>query len=130
MGTTTYEEYNQNFIRDKILSRRFEQINVSEPSKEECVKILNGIKKKFEDYHHIIYTDEAVRFAVTGADKYITGRFLPDKAIDLLDEAGAWRKLHPNQDAVQTVDKKLVADVLAHMCKVDILAEDENVIKK
>lgn len=130
MGTTTYEEYNQNFIRDKILSRRFEQINVSEPSKEECVKILNGIKKKFEDYHHIIYTDEAVRFAVTGADKYITGRFLPDKAIDLLDEAGAWRKLHPNQDAVQTVDKKLVADVLAHMCKVDILAEDENDIKK
>ena len=130
MGTTTYDEYNQNFIRDKILSRRFEQVNIPEPSTDECVKILNGIKKKFEDYHHVIYTDEAVRFAVTGADKYITGRFLPDKAIDLLDEAGAWRKLHPNQDAVQTVDKKLVADVLAHICKVDILAEDENDIKK
>lgn len=130
MGTTTYDEYNQNFIRDKILSRRFEQVNIPEPSTDECVKILNGIKKKFEDYHHVIYTDEAIRFAVTGADKYITGRFLPDKAIDLLDEAGAWRKLHPNQDAVQTVDKKLVADVLAHICKVDILAEDENDIKK
>ena len=67
-----------------------------------------------------------LKFAVTGSDKYITGRLLPDKAVDLLDEAGAWRKLHPNTDAVQTVDKKLVAEVLAHICKVDTLAEDED----
>ena len=130
MGATTYEEYNQNFIRDKAFSRRFEQVAIPEPSIEECVEILNGIKKKFEDFHHVIYTDEAIRFAVTGAGKYITGRYLPDKAVDLLDEAGAWRKLNPNADAVQTVDKKLIAEVLAHICKVDILAEDEDDLKK
>jgi ATP-dependent Clp protease ATP-binding subunit ClpA len=130
MGATTYDEYNQNFIRDKAFSRRFEQVAISEPSIDECVEILNGIKKKFEDFHHVIYMDEAVRFAVTGASKYITGRYLPDKAVDLLDEAGAWRKLNPNSDAVQTVDKKLIAEVLAHICKVDILAEDEDDLKK
>lgn len=130
MGATTYEEYNQNFIRDKAFSRRFEQVSIPEPSADECFKILNGIKKKFEDYHHIIYTDDAIHFAVSGADKYITGRYLPDKAVDLLDEAGAWRKLHPNSDAIQTVDKKLVAEVLARICKVDILAEDEDDLKK
>jgi ATP-dependent Clp protease ATP-binding subunit ClpA len=130
MGATTYDEYNQNFIRDKAFSRRFEQVAIPEPSVEECVEILNGIKKKFEDFHHVLYTDEAIRFAVSGASKYITGRYLPDKAVDLLDEAGAWRKLNQNADAVQTVDKKLIAEVLAHICKVDILAEDEDDLKK
>ena len=130
MGATTYEEYNQNFIRDKAFSRRFEQVPIPEPSIDECVEILNGIKKKFEDYHHVIYTDEAIRFAASGADKYITGRYLPDKAVDLLDESGAWRKLNPNDDAVQTVDKKLISEVLAHICKVDILAEDEDDLDK
>jgi len=130
MGATTYEEYNQNFIRDKAFSRRFEQVPISEPSIDECIEILNGIKKKFEDFHHVIYTDEAIQYAVRGAGKYITGRFLPDKAVDLLDEAGAWRKLNPNDDAVQTVDKKLVSEVLAHICKVDILAEDDDDLKK
>ena len=130
MGATTYEEYNQNFIRDKAFSRRFEQVPIPEPSIDECVEILNGIKKKFEDYHHVIYTDEAIRFAASGADKYITGRYLPDKAVDLLDESGAWRKLNPNDDAIQTVDKKLISEVLAHICKVDILAEDEDDLEK
>lgn len=130
MGATTYEEYNQNFIRDKAFSRRFEQVPVPEPSIEECIKILDGIKKKFEDYHHVIYTDDAIRYAVIGSDKYITGRYLPDKAVDLLDEAGAWRKLNPNNDAIQTVDKKIIADVLSHICKVDILAEDDEDLKE
>lgn len=130
MGATTYEEYNQNFIRDKAFSRRFEQVTIPEPSIDECTQILDGIKKKYEEYHHVIYTDDAIRFAATASDKYIMGRHLPDKAVDLLDEAGAWRKLHPTEDAVQTVDKKLVAEVLADICKVDILAEDEDDIKK
>ncbi|MCS3208711.1 AAA family ATPase [Bacteroides stercoris] len=130
MGATTYEEYNQNFIRDKAFSRRFEQVAIPEPSIDECTQILDGIKKKYEEYHHVIYTDDAIRFAATASDKYIMGRHLPDKAVDLLDEAGAWRKLHPTEDAVQTVDKKLVAEVLADICKVDILAEDEDDIKK
>lgn len=130
MGATTYDEYKQNFVRDKAFSRRFEQVPIPEPSIDECVQILNGIKKNFEDYHHVIYTDDAILYAVKGSDKYITGRFLPDKAVDLLDEAGAWRKLNPNDDAVQTVDKKLIAEVLARICKVDILAEDEDDLAK
>lgn len=130
MGATTYEEYNQNFIRDKAFSRRFEQVPISEPSIDECTQILDGIKNKYEAFHHVIYTDDAIRFAVVASDKYIMGRHLPDKAVDLLDEAGAWRKLHPTEDAIQTVDKKLVAEVLADICKVDILAEDEDDIKK
>lgn len=130
MGATTYEEYNQNFIRDKAFSRRFEQVAIPEPSIDECVAILNGIKKKFEDYHHVIYTDEAIQYAASSSAKHITSRYLPDKAVDLLDEAGAWRKLNPNNDAVQTVDKKIIAEVLSNICKVNILAEDENDLKK
>lgn len=130
MGATTYEEYNQNFIRDKAFSRRFEQVPIPEPSIDECTQILDGIKNKYEAFHHVIYTDDAIRFAVIASDKYIMGRHLPDKAVDLLDEAGAWRKLHSTKDVVQTVDKKLVAEVLADICKVDILAEDEADIKK
>ena len=130
MGATTYEEYKQNFIRDKAFSRRFEQVDIPEPSAPECVEILNGIKQKFEEFHGVVYTEDAINYAVTASDKYITGRFLPDKAVDLLDEAGAWRKLHPTADEVQRVDKKLIAAVLAHICKVDILAEDKDDLQK
>ncbi|MDO4735773.1 MAG: AAA family ATPase [Bacteroidia bacterium] len=130
MGATTYEEYNQNFIRDKAFGRRFEPVYISEPSTDECIQILHGIKSKYEEFHNVIYTDEAIKFAVIASAKYITGRFLPDKAVDLLDEAGAWRKLHPNKDAIQSVDKKLISEVLANICKVEILAEDEDDIKK
>ena len=130
MGATTYEEYNQNFIRDKAFARRFEAVTISEPNIDECIQILNGIKSKYESYHNVTYTDDAISFAVTASAKFITGRFLPDKAVDLLDEAGAWRKLHPNNEAVQIVDKRLISDVLANICKVEILAEDEDDLKK
>lgn len=126
MGATTYEEYKQNFIRDKAFSRRFENVYIPEPSVTECIQILDGIKKKFEDYHHIIYTDDAINYAASASAKYITGRYLPDKAIDLIDETGAYRKLHPTSDAVQVVDKKLVSEVLARICKVDTLAENDD----
>jgi ATP-dependent Clp protease ATP-binding subunit ClpA len=130
MGATTYEEYNQNFIRDKAFARRFEAVTISEPSIDECIQILNGIKSKYESFHNVIYTDDAISFAVTASAKFITGRYLPDKAVDLLDEAGAWRKLHPNNEDILIVDKKLISDVLANICKVEILAEDEDDLKK
>ena len=130
MGATTYEEYNQNFIRDKAFARRFEAVTISEPSIDECIQILNGIKSKYESFHNVIYTDDAISFAVTASAKFITGRYLPDKAVDLLDEAGAWRKLHPNNENILIVDKKLISDVLANICKVEILAEDEDDLKK
>lgn len=130
MGATTYEEYNHNFIRDKAFSRRFEHITVPEPSIDECVTILNGIKKNYEDYHCVTYTNEAIRYAASSSAQYITGRYLPDKAVDLLDEAGAWRKLNPSNDAIQIVDKKVIAEVLSNICKVNILAEDKNDLQK
>ncbi|NPD82414.1 AAA domain-containing protein [Prevotella sp. PINT] len=130
IGATTYEEYNKNFIRDKAFSRRFEIVPILEPSIDDCIEILNGIKGRYEDFHHVVFTDEAVKYAVTASAKFITGRYLPDKAVDILDEAGAWRKLHPTQDSVQTVDKKLVAEVLAKICKVDILAEDKDDLQR
>lgn len=131
MGATTYEEYNQNFCRDKAFSRRFEQVNIPEPSITECIQILEGIKEKYEEYHHVTYTEEAIAFAVKASAKYIMGRHLPDKAVDLIDEAGAWRKIHPvSGTEQQTVDKALMAEVLADICKVDILAEDEDDLKR
>lgn len=130
IGATTYEEYNKNFIRDKAFSRRFEVVPILEPSIDDCVEILDGIKGRYEDFHHVVFTEEAVRYAVTASAKFITGRYLPDKAVDILDEAGAWRKLHPTQEAVQTVDKRLVAEVLAKICKVDILAEDKDDLQR
>ena len=128
MGATTYDEYNQNFIRDKAFARRFEVVSIDEPSINECIQILKGIKTKYEEYHNVIYTDEAVRFAVTASAKYINDRQLPDKAVDLLDDAGAWNKLHPENGNI--VDKKIISEVLARICKTEILAEDENDFKK
>lgn len=127
MGATTYEEYNHNFLRSKGFARRFEKIDITEPSVEQCKLILMGLKDRYEAYHHVTYTDEAIDYAVTASSKYITGRYLPDKAIDLIDEAGAWRELHEDEASdVQCVDKKLVAEVLTRICNVDTLAEDKD----
>ncbi|MCQ2244242.1 MAG: AAA family ATPase [Bacteroidaceae bacterium] len=95
MGATTYEEYNKHFVRSKAFARRFEKIDILEPTIEECHKILMGLKQKYEEYHGVTYTDEAIRYAVEGAAKYMNGKFLPDKAIDLIDEAGARCECRP-----------------------------------
>ena len=127
MGATTYDEYNKHFLRSKGFARRFEKVDIKEPTEDECKLILRGLKQKYEDYHHVVFTDEAIDYAVTGAAKYINNRYLPDKAIDLIDEAGAWREIHPDATVeIQAVDKGLVSEVLAHICRVDILAEDED----
>ena len=88
VGATTIKEYRQ-IEKDSALARRFQPVEVKEPSIEETIKILQGIKKKYEDYHHVTYTDQAIVSAVTLSSRYIQDRFLPDKAIDLLDEAGS-----------------------------------------
>jgi len=132
MGSTTYEEYNQNFIRSKGFARRFERVDISEPSVEECVQILQGLKSKYEEFHGVTFTDDAIRYAAEGADKYITGRFLPDKAIDLLDEAGSFAQLSGSlkKADLKTIDKAQIKVVLAKICRVDTLADDENDIAK
>jgi ATP-dependent Clp protease ATP-binding subunit ClpA len=129
IGSTTYEEYNRHFSKSKGLVRRFQQIDIAEPSQEEALEILKQLKKNYEQYHGVYYADKALDYAVTASAKYINERFLPDKAIDLIDEAGAYREIHPIiGQKRQTVDKALIADILSKTCKVNALAtkEDDN----
>lgn len=104
MGSTTYEEYKNHFEKDRALSRRFEKIEVAEPPEGEAVQILKGLRSRYEDHHDIAYTDAALKSAVDLSIKYLRDRFLPDKAIDVIDEAGAFirlsgprsrKKIHP-----------------------------------
>ena len=108
--------------------RRFQQIDILEPGIDETIRILEGLKEKYEAFHQVIYEDDVIPYAVKASARYISDRFLPDKAIDLMDEAGAYREIHPTDTDVQRVDKALVTDVLARMCKVDALSmkEDDN----
>lgn len=105
MGSTTYEEYKNHFEKDRALSRRFEKIEVPEPPEDDAVHILKGLRSRYEDHHGIAYTDAALRAAVDLSIKYLNDRFLPDKAIDVMDEAGAFirlsggsrrKKIHPS----------------------------------
>lgn len=126
IGSTTYDEYKRYFASSKGIVRRFQEINVHEPSIEDAIKILKGLQPKYEEFHHVVYTDEAIDYAVRASAKYISDRFLPDKAIDLIDEGGAFRELHPTKDAVQTVDQDLVQQVLIKICKIDAVALKED----
>ncbi len=104
IGATTLDEYRKHIEKDAALERRFQKINVAPPSVEEATEILGGLKSKYEAHHKCLYTDQAIRSAVYLSDRYITGRFLPDKAIDLIDEAGAKARitmLHQPQDIHQ-----------------------------
>ena len=125
IGATTYEEYNRYFSRNKSLVRRFQQIDILEPSVEETIDIARQLQPGYEDFHNVVYTPEAIEYAVTGAARHITDRFLPDKALDLIDEAGAYRELHPTEGDVQTVDRQLISEILSKVCKVDALAVKE-----
>ena len=128
IGTTTYDEYNRFLSKSKGIVRRFQQIDIDEPSVDEAISILQGLKEKYEEFHHVSYPDEVIEYAVRASAKYVNDRFLPDKAIDLIDEAGAYRELHPAGDGSAQVDKQLVSDVLAKVCKVDAMAmkDDDN----
>ncbi len=93
IGSTTYEEYNKFFDKDRALSRRFQKIDIVEPTVGEAIDILKGLKTKYEEYHNVVYSDEAVELAVKLSAQFITERRLPDKAIDVMDEAGAWVRI-------------------------------------
>ena len=123
IGSTTYEEYNRHFSRSKGLIRRFQQIDITEPSIDEAKNIIMQLKPRYEDFHGVKYTDEAISFAVEASAKHINDRFLPDKAIDLIDEAGAAMELEEN---AKTIGKKEIADVLSKTCKVEALSEAED----
>ena len=120
IGSTTYEEYNRYIAKQKSLVRRFQQIDIPEPSIDEAVAILNGLKGSYEKFHNVKYGKGCIEHAVELTAKHISDRFLPDKAIDLIDEAGAFRETHPlTKQKRQTVDNCLLDDILAKMCKID-----------
>ena len=126
IGATTYEEYNRYIMRNKGLMRRFQQVPIEEPSIEETLKIVQMLKESYEAFHHVKYDDDALRFAVEGSARHITDRYLPDKAIDLMDEAGAWVQMNRKEDESRVVDKALIANVLARVAKVDALTMDDS----
>lgn len=127
IGSTTYAEYNKHIARAGGIVRRFQQIDIKEPSIEETIAIITGLQKNYERYHHVVYRKEAIRYAVEASAKYIADRFLPDKAIDLIDEAGAYLELHPNNRSMQYVTRDLIRQILQRVCKIDAAAmKDDN----
>ena len=126
IGATTYEEYNRYIMRNKGLMRRFQQVPIDEPSIDETLKIVHMLKEGYEQFHQVKYDDDALELAVKGSACHITDRYLPDKAIDLMDEAGAWVQMNRKPDEDRRVDKALIASVLARIAKVDALTMDES----
>ena len=146
IGSTTYEEYNRYFSRSKGIVRRFQQIDIPEPTVDEAKHILRQLQPRYEEFHHVKYDDEAIDFAIEASAKYVNDRFLPDKAIDLIDEAGASFEVRGKMADVGClmadvrgkmadvgclmadvrVTKADIADVLAKTCKVDAMAVAED----
>jgi ATP-dependent Clp protease ATP-binding subunit ClpA len=117
IGSTTFQEYRQVFEKDHALSRRFQKIDVTEPTINETIAILKGLKSKFEEFHHVKYDDAALNAAVELSAKYIHERFLPDKAIDVIDEAGAQQRLHANGELKQ-IGVAEVEEVVAKIARI------------
>ena len=120
IGATTFEEYKKYFEKNKSLIRRFQNVEIKEPTEAECVEILKGLKGKYEKFHAVKYGRDVMEYAVKMSSKYINERFLPDKAIDIIDEAGSYRKLHPEDKKTQTVDKKVINEILTKICRIPI----------
>lgn len=127
IGSTTYEEYNRYMAKSKGIVRRFQQIDIKEPSVDEAIKILEGLQHKYNIYHGVTYRKDALEYAVRASDKYISNRFLPDKAIDLMDEAGAYLEVHPANRQRSYVTKAVIQQILTKVCKIDAAAiKDED----
>ncbi|MDR7341778.1 ATP-dependent Clp protease ATP-binding subunit ClpA [Pantoea alhagi] len=132
MGSTTYQEFSNIFEKDRALARRFQKIDVTEPSVDETVQILNGLKPKYEAHHDVRYTAKAVRAAVELAVKYINDRHLPDKAIDVIDEAGARSRLMPVSKRKKTVNVADIESVVARIARIpekSVSATDRDTLK-
>ena len=118
MGSTTYKEFRQHFEKDRALARRFQKIDVSEPSIDDSVKILNGLKPYFEEHHEIRFTNEAIKTAVDLSARYIHDRKLPDKAIDVIDEAGAAQMILSESRRRKTIGVKEIEEVVAKIARI------------
>ena len=132
IGSTTYKEFRNYFEKDRALVRRFQKIDVNEPSVEDAVKILRGLKVAYEKHHKVRYTDDAIRAAVELSAKYINDRKLPDKAIDVIDEAGAARMLLPENKRRKTVTLKDVEDMVSKIARIppkSVSTDDKEVLR-
>lgn len=130
IGSTTYDEYKKIFEKDRALSRRFQKIDVKEPTIEETYDILKGVREKYEKYHNVKYTDKALKAAAKFSAKYINDRFLPDKAIDVIDECGALSQMERSSDKAITIDIKDVENVVSSISGVPVTEVSENEIEK
>jgi|TARA_B110000879_G_scaffold57575_1_gene80996 ATP-dependent Clp protease ATP-binding subunit ClpA len=132
IGATTYQEYRGIFEKDHALSRRFQKVDVIEPSIDEAIAILQGLKSKFEEHHGIKYSASALTTAVELSAKYINDRFLPDKAIDVIDEAGAAQRILPKPKRKKTIGNKEIEDVVAKVARIppkNISNDDRSTLK-
>ena len=127
IGSTTYEEFNRYIAQSKGIVRRFQQIDIKEPTEEEAIKILEGLQYKYNKFHTVTSRKDALEYAVYASAKYITNRYLHDKAIDLIDEAGAYMEVHPANRQRSYVTKAIIQQILTKVCKIDAAAiKDDN----
>jgi ATP-dependent Clp protease ATP-binding subunit ClpA len=132
IGSTTYKEFRNYFEKDRALVRRFQKIDVNEPTPEDAIKILRGLKNNYEKHHKVRYTEEAIRGAVELSAKYIHDRKLPDKAIDVIDEVGASRMLQPEHKRRKTVTLKDVEEIVAKIARIPpkaVSADDKETLR-
>ncbi len=118
IGSTTYQEFRGIFEKDRALARRFQKIDVTEPTEQETFEILEGLKSRFESHHKVSYTSEALKAAAELSSRYINDRHLPDKAIDVIDEAGASIQLHPEGERQKTIDVEDIENIVAKMARI------------
>ncbi len=133
MGSTTFQEFRGIFDKDRALSRRFQKVDVNEPSVDETYQILKGLKARFEKHHNLRYTDAALRSAAELAERYINDRFLPDKAIDVIDEAGAYQQLQPASKRKKTIGVSDVEAVVAKIARIPpkhVSTSDKELLRK
>lgn len=132
IGSTTYQEYRGIFEKDRALARRFQKIDVTEPSIEETYEILKGLKSRFEEHHDIKYTDQALKAAAELTERYINDRHLPDKAIDIIDETGASQRLVPEKDRKTIIDVHDIEEMIAKIARIPsktVSTSDKDVLK-
>ncbi len=132
IGSTTYTEYKAAFERDRALARRFQKIEIDEPTVNETYEILKGLKRFYEDHHGVKYSDESLKIAAELAGKYINDRFLPDKAIDVIDEVGAATKLLPIETRPKFISVQMVETTIARMAKIPpktVVADEKDRLK-
>lgn len=130
IGSTTYEEYRQHFEKDRALLRRFQKVDVKEPSIEDTVRILKGLRSYYDEFHGVTFTDEALESAATLTSRYVHNKFLPDKAIDVVDAAGARQRVLPEKDRLKVITHIEIEEQVSKIAKIPATTVEEDDAKK